>query len=429
MILPRSRLFWAVGLGHLMIDTFNSIGPVLLAFLSVSTMPISNTQLGLAASLYTLTASLSQPFFGWLGDKTGGRLLAAGGLLWTVSLLMVAVTIAQTGNYWLMLPPFALAALGSGAFHPVGAMHASESDKTRAATNTSYFFMMGQTGLAIGPALTGFLLDRAYTHAGTFTAALGPVLDGVLFERGSMTSIYAMGLIALPVVAMMVLHIPGVDKYSQMQAGNGTQTRLSDTLRAIPVKPFLLLALVVAMRSLANPGAVAFFPRLFQSKGWAASDYGLITSSFWFASGVAGVLCGFLADRFDRRHIIAASLILSAPTMYLLPLLDGTAAFVMALLAGALTGGIHSLIVLLAQSMMPGRKGFASGAILGFVFATGALGSLFIGSLSDSIGLAGAIQFTAVLTALSGLLELALPHEPKKPVTAPVPMPVASRTQ
>ncbi len=56
MNILRNRLFLAVALGHTTIDVFNSAGPVLIAFLSVS-MGLSNAQIGLTISLYALLAA------------------------------------------------------------------------------------------------------------------------------------------------------------------------------------------------------------------------------------------------------------------------------------------------------------------------------------------------------------------------------------
>jgi FSR family fosmidomycin resistance protein-like MFS transporter len=185
-------------------------------------------------------------------------------------------------------------------------------------------------------------------------------------------------------------------------------------MASIPVKPLLILAVMILLRSLAANGSGVFLPRLFQQKGWDAAHYGLITSGFWLASGLTGVFFGHLADRYQRRTVIAVSLFLSAPVFFILPFIDGLPAFVLAIAAGALGGGSHSIIVVLAQEMIPGRKGFASGAIMGFIFATGAVGSLFIGGLSDLIGLSASFQVVAMITAIASLLGFLLPLDAHK---------------
>jgi FSR family fosmidomycin resistance protein-like MFS transporter len=158
MNILRNRLFLAVALGHATIDIFNSAGPVLIAFLSVS-MGLSNAQIGLAVSLYALVGSTSQPVFGWLGDRYGHRWLAGLGLAWTAGFMVLATFLSQSGDFFWLLIPFALASLGSGAFHPVGVTSAGAVNVKKVATATALFFLFGQMGLAVGPLISGIVLD------------------------------------------------------------------------------------------------------------------------------------------------------------------------------------------------------------------------------------------------------------------------------
>jgi FSR family fosmidomycin resistance protein-like MFS transporter len=409
MYFPRKRLFWAVSLGHLTNDTFISMSSVLLAFISVNVMPLRDAEIGLVLSVAALVGALAQPLFGWLADRSGGRWLGAVGVAWTVALMLVALLAAENRVSWLMVLAFILPAVGSGAFHPVGAMYASDSDKKHAATNISVFFLLGQMGLALGPALAGLLLNNATSNNNRFSEMLGPVFAGRLLEQGSVISLLGLGVFALPAVLLMALLIPSRKLHAVTKSTTTTETR-----RSIPVVGFVVLVAMVALRSLAQPGSVNFIPVLFQSKGWTPAEYGLITSLFWLASGLAGVVFGYLADHFDSRWVVAISLVLSAPVFFLLPVTDGALAFVLAIIGGGLTGASHSIIVLSAQSLMPGSKGFASGAIMGLIFGTGAVGSFLIGVVSDAVGLATAFQWVSIAIVLASVLALALPADPRK---------------
>jgi len=419
--IPKSRLFWAVGLGHLTNDIFMSMGPVVLAFISVTVMPMSNTQIGLTISAAQMMGAISQPGFGLIADRTGGRFLGAGGVAWSVTFTLLALLGAQTGVFWLLFFPWMLRALGSGAFHPVGSMHAADSKEGRSASNVAYFFLMGQVGLAMGPVIAGVLLDtfNPSTH-GLYLTPFAPVYEDFLLRPGTVAPLYFVGLIALPVVLNMLTRIPRTADYI---TANGKSTQKADfkgMLASIPRAGLLILIAMVGLRGLAQPGTVAFVPVLFQEKGWSPSEYGAITSMFWLASAIAGVIFGNIADRFDRRWVVALSLLASAPTFFLLPIVDGTAAFVMAIVAGGLSGGSHSIIVVLAQELIPGAKGFASGMILGLIFGVGALGTAMMGSLSDIIGLGTTFQAVSIAVVISAGLALMLPvKEAPQPIAMP----------
>ncbi len=409
LTLPRSRLFWSVSLGHFTNDTFMSMGVVLLTFLSVSIIPMSNTEIGFAVSAQQLAGALSQPFFGILADRTGGRRYGAGGVAWVVTMFMSALLLAVlTHQYFLMLIPFVLQGFGSGAFHPVGALHAAESSKNRAASNTSYFFLAGQFGLALGPALIGALLDAANRDSlALFTGSLG--LPGQVTFQANVLPIFWLSLAAIPAVFMMTTTIP-VRTPAPRAAKTKTAAESGLSLR-MRIMPFVILGVMVIIRGLAQPGSVNFIPALFQAKGWSPSEYGIITSLFWLASGITGVIFGSLADKYDRRIITMVSMVLSAPAFFLLPTTDGIVALLLAIAAGGLSGGSHSLLIVLAQEMLPTGKGFASGSMLGFIFASGAVGSLIIGRLADSIGLTTTFQWVAIAAAVSGVLSLLLPKK------------------
>ena len=412
----KSRLFWAVGFGHLTNDVFGSMGPVLLAFLSASILPMSNTQIGLAVSMAQLIGALSQPGFGILADRTGGRWIGSLGLTFHVSMFTLSVIIAVTTHqYWLMFFPYVLAAIGSGALHPVGALHSAEADSKRSGTNIALFFMMGQMGLAIGPTIAGVLLDAANPNIlGQMAAMANLPYYGV---RDNVMPIILLSLVSIPGILLMMSSIPAKRHRLQAESENqatDTKNKPSD----FPLKAFLILGAMVTLRGLGQPGSVSFIPVLFEQKGWDPSAYGAITSSFWIASAFAGVFFGRLADQYDRRKVMMWSMLASAPAFFLLPSFDGPLAFVLAVAAGGLSGGAHSIIVVLAQDLIPDRKGFASGAILGFIFGTGAIGSFIIGAVSDQIGLTMTFQIVAFMIAGAGILSLFLPKQNKHVITS-----------
>src|SRR3972149_2143282 len=155
MPLLFDSLFSSVALSHLMVDVFNSSRPVLLTYLG-----LGETQIALISTIYIWASALSQPFFGWLSDRIGPRWLASGGVLWMT--VFYALAVFLPGNTGLIC--LIIAALGSAAYHPAGAVQATlqgrEKLKGREATPPSLFFTSGQVGHFIGPILTGLILAK-----------------------------------------------------------------------------------------------------------------------------------------------------------------------------------------------------------------------------------------------------------------------------
>jgi FSR family fosmidomycin resistance protein-like MFS transporter len=382
MSLLRKRSLVAVSLGHFTIDLFNSMSPVLLAFFSLP-LGLSNAQIGLAASLYTFVASLFQPAFGWLADRHGSRWFGTVGLLWTLSWLSLAVTLGQSGMFLLLMIPFVLAALGSAAYHPQGAMNATNVDEGRQASSAAIFFFFGQAGLALGPAMAGLILGR-----------VGP------------GGIPMLALIGLPVAAWLAATLrPTIDPITPVdhrQAEIRTQQRLAAGV-------ILALMGMIALRSWANFGIATFLPKFYQEKGWGPESYGLVASILMMGSATGGVFGGPAADRWGRRLIVAGSLFASILPLLFLPVAGGAAVFVAAALAGAMLGASQSIIVVLAQTLLPGGKATASGLTLGFMFASGAVGGIINGWMADRIGLTLTLQSVALVALGAALCALALP--------------------
>ena len=398
---PQTAMFWSVSLSHFTQDTFNAMGAVVLTFFASTALPMTNTQLGLMISISQLVGAISQPIFGLMADRSGGRRLGGLSLPWSLGFFMLAMALgASTGQYWLMFVPFVLRSLGSGAFHPVGALHAGESEPEFAASNLSIFFLLGQLGLALGPALAGAFLDFANPNPQPgMPVNISPFLIA--------------SAIALPTAWWLWRNLPSKIEFLAKKPKIKRDEKSKGKF-AFPIAAFSLLIVIVLLRSLGQPGSVSFLPRLFESKGWSPTEYGLITSTYWIASGIAGVFFGQLADRFDRRHVMLASMVLSVPAFYFLPVTDGALAILLAVAAGGFSGGSHSIIVVMAQDLIPASKGFVSGAILGLIFGGGALGTLFIGFVSDQIGINSTFQWVAIAMLIAGILALFLPRTQRK---------------
>ena len=305
--------------------------------------------------------------------------------------MSLSIFVAQlTNSFVLFFILFVIASLGSGAFHPLGTKHAAEESGTIAATGTAIFFLFGQTGLASGP-----------------------ILAGVILESVGTTGIYILALCYIPLVLFML--------YAMKDVYGGHLTLHVDTIagqtarrRVVQWGAISLLAVLVGLRSWTTIGTVSFLPKLFQEMGWQPAAYGAITGVYWMSSAILGVLAGHWADRWGRRQITFVTLIIGSVALYFLPLYSNWVAFVLAMLTGGLLGASHSILVVIAQSLLPGRPAFASGVILGYLFGVGAIAAWAIGWLGDIYGLGLVLQAGGLLTVMSAILALFLPSTRKE---------------
>ena len=362
--------FSFVALSHFMVDTFNASRPVLLAYLG-----LTESQIALFSAIYIWASALTQPIFGWISDRTGPRWLAAGGVLWMT--IFYSAALLFPGNLGLLC--LIIAALGSSAFHPVGAVQATlrgrDLMKGRETAATSFFFMAGQLGHFIGPVITGIIL--AYYKIP--------------------------GMFIVPVVSIPI----GFALFHQLRANHPhpkpTSRSKSDRVRA-GLAFILVLAVVAALQSWAQSNMVNLIPKYIKDLGQNETVYGSMAGLFMGGSALGNVIGGHLGDRYPKRFVAATVLLLAAAPIYAVSLIGWSWwLFVLIPLAGSLTGAVHSIMVVLAQRIIPGGMALASGLILGFIFSSGALGLLYTGHLAEIYG------FPYVLTLTTGMVLVASP--------------------
>lgn len=377
MALIFDAFFSAVALAHFSVDVLNGQTSVLLAYLSAP-LGLSNTAIGLVSTAYTIAGSLTQPLFGLLSDRVGPRWVVAGGVLWMAAFFSLGLVIPGR----LALGFLVLAALGSSAFHPAGTMQATARGRQhyagRETTSTSLFFLFGQAGLFLGPFVGGLLL-----------ASLGP--PGLL----------ALTALALPVAAYALRHLdPGA---LTMRPAAGSISGGSKAL-SISLGTLGAFALLAGLRAWVQQSMIVFVPKHLSDLGVEAGLYGMIAALFMGGSALGNVAGGNLADRLGKRRVAAATLALASLPIFLLSGLGWSPwLYLLIPLAGALSGASHSIVVVYAQKLIPGRVGLASGLILGFMFSSGALGALVSGYLADQRGM-GMVFLVAGLTSLGAAL-------------------------
>src|SRR5690349_5296705 len=103
--------------GHFTVDHFSGLLPVMYPILR-DRYALDLGAIGLIATVYTAALSLSQPFFGLLVDRFGGRWLGPVAVLWMACFFAL---IGFATSYPMILGAAVLAGLGSGAYHPMGA--------------------------------------------------------------------------------------------------------------------------------------------------------------------------------------------------------------------------------------------------------------------------------------------------------------------
>ncbi len=398
MSLILDAMFSSVALSHFVVDLLNGQRGVLFTYLS-GPLGLTNTTLGLVTTAYILSAALMQPVFGYLTDRVGPRWMVAGGVLWMGALFTLGVAIPGRPGLLLLV----LASIGSGAFHPAGTMQATLRSRRliagRETTATSYFFLFGQLGFFVGPLLGGLLLDQ-FGQAGLIglTVLTLPIGFNAALQ---LTNARSENIRPVVIGGSPVLE----------EAGPWSQQGTVSTKPMIDWSLLLILALLATVSSWALQTLITFIPKHLSDLGLAATGYGMLASLYVGGSAFGNVIGGTLADRFGKRRVAAVGLGLASLPLLTIPR-AGISAWLFLLIpfAGLLMGSAHSIVVVLAQRIIPTGMGLASGLILGFMFTTGALGLFLSGILADRLGVPVVFPLSAGLAVAAAVLALALPR-------------------
>lgn len=375
----RNRPLITLFLGHCTIDLYSGLLPVLFPVLA-GRFDLNLKTVGLLALAYSGVGSISQPFFGWLADRYGTRLTGAA-LIWTAC-TYAAIAFAPT--FPLMVVLAGAAGLGSGAFHPFGAL------------NANAVIVPQQRNAAMS----------LYAVGGTIGFALGPLIGvGLLAAFG----LHGLALMLLPgaIIAVWLLY--------EMRAisvqGRRSRGGLQDALPAIPWVPLAAVIFIMMARSWTQSSIQAFIPSWYDSMGYSQAFYGALATTITLSSAMGTLGTGSLADKHGRRILILASLCLTVPSVLLFASFTGPIAFATGIVMGMLASSTAPLLLVTAQQLMQGRAGVASGLILGLGFVTGAIGVPITGAIADSYGIPTAMRIQCLVILLAIPAALLLPRE------------------
>lgn len=384
------KILFLLSLTHLITDLNQGAIPALLPFLKEA-LGLSYTAAGMVLLASNLTSSVIQPIFGYFSDRRPK--------VWLIPLgVMVAgLGVGFSGlspNYGILLLLVIFGGLGVAAFHPEGFKTAHFFIGQKKASGMAVFAVGGNFGFALGP----FTLTYLVTHLslpGTLAYAFPGLIMGVFL------------FFFLPIL-----------RYSPFP--DHKETPQTQKKSAAPSGKLTILILIVTMRSWMQMGLVTFIPFYYINylKGDPLLAGKMVTT--FLISGTIGTLVGSrVADRWGHKKFLSLTMFLMIPLLFLFLRVQGFGAFVILALSGFVLIASFSVTVVMAQDLLPGKLGMASGLMVGFAIGTGGLGVTLLGLVADSWGVPAALQTLTVMPLIGFFLCLLLPsasfHSPARP--------------
>ncbi|HEX4009775.1 MAG TPA: MFS transporter [Solirubrobacteraceae bacterium] len=373
------RAMAVLSAGHLFTDVGQGSIPALLPFFIIRDH-LSYAGVSALILAATISSSVIQPLFGHLSDRRSlPWLMPLGPILGGVGVGLASIA----PSYALTFAAVVLSGIGVAAFHPEGSRFANYVSGARRSSGMSLFSVGGNLGFALGPALITPLV-LAFGMSGALLVIIPTSLMGFVLAH----------------------ELPRLTTFRVDLAHARSSHDTADDAWG----PFILLGLVIALRSFVYFGFVTFIPLYFIHDLHTSTGTGGAALTVMLIGGAVGTLAGGrLADRFGRRAVLIGSMIVLPPLIVGFLVSGPALAMVFAGLSGAATIATFAVTIVMGQEFLPGRIGVASGVTIGLSIGLGGVGAPLLGLLADAHGLRAVFEAMAIFPLGALALALALP--------------------
>ncbi|MEM9926330.1 MAG: MFS transporter [Cyanobacteria bacterium P01_D01_bin.50] len=359
VLFAAGLLFWA---------SLSSLLPTLPLY--IEDIGATKQQIGVIMGSFAIGLLAFRPFVGQLADKRGRKIVLIIGIL-SVAIAPIGYNAVQSIPLLMIIRAFhgiSIAAF-STAFLALVADIAPVENRGEL---IGYMSLVNPVGLAIGPALGGYLMEAyGYTPLFIFSTALG-----------------CLGLLCtVPIINPVV--------EAQEQVVNNDipfwQKLISPRVR-IPAIIMLIIGLTL--------GTLHTFVPLFIKSTEADLNPGLFYTAVAIASFCSRLFCGKASDRFGRGLFITLSLICYTLAMILLWTANSSEDFLLAATVEGIGGGtiIPMMAAMITDRAYPQERGrIFSLCMIGFDIGVALAGPIF-GIVAQEIGYRNIFGFNFFIT-------------------------------
>ncbi|WP_431028689.1 MFS transporter [Lysinibacillus sp. LZ02] len=385
---PVYPMMIAIGVCHLINDTMQSVIPAMFPLLERD-MGLTYTQLGFISFVLNMFASVLQPVVGAVTDKKPMPFALPLGMV--SSFIGIAMLIFAP-NYWMILIAVLFLGLGSAVFHPEGSRVSFMSAGNKRGLAQSIYQVGGNSGQALAPLISAFLI----LPFGMYGASIVLVFT-------------AIGIFMLTKIAVWYR-----EQLEEEKLSNVKKTLVSSlpalTKKQVGMALSLLLVIIFA-RSFYTTNITNFYVFYLMEYYHLPIETGQLFIFLFMAFGVVGTFFGgSLSDRIGRKNVILLSVVAPIPLCVALPYVPLWLVVVLLIVIGSLLMISFSVMVVYAQELVPSKIGTMAGLTLGLAFGMGAIGSVAIGTLMDTIGIETTMMVISLLPILM-IVAFALPKD------------------
>jgi FSR family fosmidomycin resistance protein-like MFS transporter len=311
-----------------------------------------------------------------------------------IGLFMAGGGISLIGflhSYWAMFFAAMFTGIGVAIFHPEGSKLAAYVSGDNKGTAMSIFSVGGNVGFAVGPIVASLLM-------------LGIGLKGTaaFVVIGTITTI------------IMTTQLKGLKEASLHHHETAKVKAAQGEAQKDNWSAFTKVSLSMLCRCIISSCMITFLPLFWVSvlaQSVAQGNIQLTINSV--AGAVATLLGGRLADKYGFRRLAMICTIAAPPFFFAFafnrsPVMGTFLVICIALLMS----GCQSTFVVMGQSFLPNRIGFASGIMYGLTVSMGGMVAPGIGWIGDNYGLQTSVLTLAFISVAGLIFSVMIPRTP-----------------
>jgi len=375
----------AISMCHMLNDIIQSLILAIYPMLKTS-LALDFAQIGFITFTFQATASVLQPFVGYITDRypTPYSLVAGMG-----SSMAGLLLIAYATTYSTVLIAAALIGMGSSVFHPESSRVARLASGGKHGTAQAVFQVGGNFGTALGPLLAAFIV--------------------LPYGQSSIAWFSVVALVGMVILAGVGAWYGKALKFRPISHPGEREAIAALGRRKVAQAIVILITLTFSKHFYLASIASFYIFYLVHTFDLAVQTAQLYLFLFLGAVAAGTVIGGPIGDRIGRRRVIWWSILGVLPFTLALPHVGLFATAVLSVIIGLILASAHPAIIVYAQSLLPGRVGMVAGLFFGLAFGIAGIGAALLGRLADATSITFVYNVCAFLPAI-GLLAAFLPE-------------------
>ena len=357
----------SISFAHFVHDTYSAfLAPI---------VPLLKAKLGINNTLVSLMfvaqqiPSLLNPFIGIIADNLKIRylvILAPAVTTVCMSLLGIAPL------YIIIIVLLFVMGLSSAMFHVPTPVLIKKISGDRIGKGMSFYMLGGEAARTIGPLIIVAAVD-VWGLEGTF-------------------KLIPFGLLASLILFFRLKNINLSEDFKNKKSIKGIKETFKEHLPF-----FILIAGIMFFRGFMKTSISSFLPTYLGEKGGSLWLGGVSLSIFEFAGAIGAYLAGTFSDKIGRLRMLSVIILVSPILMFLFISSEGSMMFPILLLLGFFLISSTPVLLALVMDIDSEHQAFLSGVFMFISFVSSSFTALFVGILSDYIGLIATYKVASIL--------------------------------